>query len=58
MAFAFNPSFQGIKIEDTFLLGPDGLENLTVDPGWPTFDVAGRQRPRWLEVHAGAGETP
>jgi Xaa-Pro aminopeptidase len=50
MAFAFNPSFQGVKIEDTFLLGPDGLENLTVDPGWPTTTVQGRERPRWLEV--------
>ena len=56
MAFAFNPSFQGIKIEDTFLLGPDGLENLTVDPGWPTIAVQGRQRPRWLEVHADAAD--
>ena len=52
MAFAFNPSFQGVKIEDTFLLGPNGLENLTVDPSWPTADVQGRQRPRWLEVGA------
>jgi len=50
MAFAFNPSFQGVKIEDTFLLGPDGLENLTADPGWPGITVQGRQRPRWLEV--------
>lgn len=52
MAFAFNPSFQGIKIEDTFLLGPNGLENLTVDPAWPSVEVQGRGRPRWLEVHA------
>lgn len=52
MAFAFNPSFQGIKIEDTFLLGPDGLENLTYDPTWPSDLVQGRHRPRWLEVAA------
>jgi Xaa-Pro aminopeptidase len=60
MAFAFNPSFQGVKIEDTFLLGPDGLENLTVDPGWPTVTVQGRERPRWLEVTpaATAGTVP
>jgi Xaa-Pro aminopeptidase len=50
MAFAFNPSFQGIKIEDTFLLGPNGLENLTVDPAWPTVEVQGRARPQWLVV--------
>lgn len=55
MAFAFNPSFQGIKIEDTFLLGPNGLENLTVDPTWPTEQVQGRARPRWLEVGAADG---
>jgi len=50
MAFAFNPSFAGVKIEDTFLLGPDGLENLTFDPGWPAADVHGRKRPLWLEA--------
>jgi hypothetical protein len=50
MAFAFNPSFKGIKIEDTFLLQPEGLENLTVDPAWPATDVQGRMRPLWLEV--------
>lgn len=52
MAFAFNPSFAGVKIEDTFLLGPDGLENLTFDPGWPAVDVHGRKRPLWLEAQS------
>ncbi|QOY95635.1 M24 family metallopeptidase [Massilia sp. UMI-21] len=52
MAFALNPSFAGVKIEDTFLLGPDGLENLTFDPGWPAADVHGRKRPLWLEAQA------
>jgi Xaa-Pro aminopeptidase len=50
MAFAFNPSFAGLKIEDTFLLGPDGLENLTLDPDWPASSVQGRMRPLWLEA--------
>jgi Xaa-Pro aminopeptidase len=50
MAFAFNPSFTGIKIEDTFLLGPGGLENLTFDPDWPATTVQGRLRPLWLEA--------
>ena len=50
MALAFNPSFQGIKIEDTFLIGPHGLENLTLDPEWPALVVQGRARPLWLEV--------
>jgi hypothetical protein len=50
MAFAFNPSFDGLKIEDTFLLGPNGLENLTIDPSWPTTTIGGRPRPLWLEA--------
>jgi Xaa-Pro aminopeptidase len=50
MAFAFNPSFAGLKIEDTFLLGPDGLENLTFDADWPALNVQGRMRPLWLEA--------
>jgi Xaa-Pro aminopeptidase len=50
MAFAFNPSFAGMKIEDTFLLGPQGLDNLTLDPQWPAVIVHGRQRPLWLET--------
>ncbi|MEO7495399.1 MAG: M24 family metallopeptidase [Massilia sp.] len=50
MAVAFNPSFQGIKIEDTFLIGEHGLENLTCDPDWPALAVQGRMRPLWLEV--------
>jgi Xaa-Pro aminopeptidase len=50
MAFAFNPSFAGNKIEDTFLLGEKGLENLTLDPDWPATNVQGRMRPLWLEA--------
>ena len=50
MAFAFNPSFAGMKVEDTFLLGPGGLENLTSDPDWPATTIQGRTRPVWLEV--------
>ncbi len=51
MAFAFNPSFVGLKLEDTFLLGPQGLDNLTLDPRWPSVTVHGRQRPLWLETN-------
>ncbi len=50
MAFAFNPSFAGMKVEDTFLLGANGLENLTSDPDWPATTIQGRARPIWLEV--------
>lgn len=49
MALAFNPGFAGIKIEDTFLLGAGGLDNLTLDPHWPMAQVQGRARPLWLE---------
>lgn len=50
MAFALNPSFKGLKIEDTFVLQQGALENLTLDPGWPALDVQGRMRPLWLEA--------
>jgi Xaa-Pro aminopeptidase len=50
MAFAFNPGFDGVGIEDTFLLGPAGLENLTLDPQWPAANIGGRVRPLWLET--------
>jgi Xaa-Pro aminopeptidase len=47
-AVAWNPSLPGAKIEDTVLVGEAGLEILTVDPRWPTDDVAGRRRPALL----------
>lgn len=49
MAVAFNPSLPGAKIEDTFLLQADYLENLTFDPAWPTTTEQGRLRPLPLE---------
>ncbi|RMH55014.1 MAG: M24 family metallopeptidase [Deinococcus-Thermus bacterium] len=49
MALAWNPSLPGAKVEDTFLLGEDGLENLTFDPAWPMEEVEGRLRPRVYE---------
>lgn len=46
MAIAWNPSLPGAKIEDTFVILEDGkLENLTLDPNWPTVGVEGRLRP-------------
>lgn len=44
-AFGWNPSVPGLKVEDTVLAGDGGLEVLTVDPRWPTVEVAGRRRP-------------
>lgn len=47
-ALAWNPSLVGSKIEDTVLLRNGKLEVLTVDPAWPTFEYARRQRPDYL----------
>ncbi len=49
-ALAWNPSLRGCKIEDTAVVTPDGLETLTMDPGWPTVAVDGRRRPDALVV--------
>jgi hypothetical protein len=49
MAIAFNPSLPGIKLEDTFLIGDNGLENLTFDAAWPAVTQDGRQRALPLE---------
>lgn len=49
MAVAWNPSLRGAKVEDTFLIGENGLENLTLDPHWPMVKVEGRLRPGLLE---------
>ncbi len=48
MALAWNPSLEGAKVEDTFLLTAQGPENLTVDPNWPMETVNGRKRPSLL----------
>jgi len=39
-AFAWNPSLQGTKSEDTVICWEDGVEVLTATPGWPTIRVA------------------
>jgi len=52
MAIAFNPSLPGIKLEDTFLIRDDGLENLTFDPAWPAITHETRQRALPLEPEA------
>jgi Xaa-Pro aminopeptidase len=49
MAIALNPSLPGVKAEDTFLARADGLENLTLDPDWPSVEHGGRARPLPLE---------
>ncbi|WP_027480647.1 M24 family metallopeptidase [Deinococcus pimensis] len=51
MVLAWNPSLPGAKIEDTALLHMDGrLENLTLDPSWPTVTAPHGERPDVLEL--------
>jgi Xaa-Pro aminopeptidase len=50
MAIAWNPSLAGAKIEDTFVILKDRLENLTFDPNFPSIEVEGRLRPVPLEM--------
>lgn len=37
-AFAWNPSITGTKVEDTALLTENGIELITLSPGWPTIE--------------------
>lgn len=53
-AFAWNPSAPGAKIEDTVVVGSDGVEVLTRDQTWPTTDVGGLERPTTLVYGEGA----
>lgn len=48
MAVAWNPSLPGVKVEDTFLVTAEGLENITFDSRWPMLKVCGRMRPDLL----------
>jgi len=43
MPFAWNPTVQGAKCEDTVLVAEDGIETLTAAPDWPTttYDAVG-----------------
>jgi antitoxin VapB len=44
-AIAWNPSAEGLKVEDTVITTESGLKILTVDAEWPMVEVAGRNRP-------------
>ena len=37
--FAWNPTVQGAKMEDTILAFADHVENITETPGWPTIST-------------------
>jgi Xaa-Pro aminopeptidase len=49
-AFAWNPTVQGTKSEDTVVLDGGTLRVLTTIVGWPTIDVGAWPRPAILEV--------
>ncbi len=51
-AVAWNPTVQGAKSEDTFLVGEDGNEMITNSDTWPSITVADGafERPGILEV--------
>ena len=44
-AIAWNPSAEGLKVEDTIVTSASGLEILTIDSSWPTVEISGRKRP-------------
>ena len=46
---AWNPTGKGWKAEDTILATNSGVEILTGDPNWPTFEVNRRTRPFILQ---------
>ena len=47
-AIAWNPSAEGLKVEDTLITTANGIEILTLGSGWPTVEVDGRLRPAIL----------
>ena len=48
MVVAWNPSGDGVKVEDTCLVTADGVRPLCTDPDWPSVEVGGRSRPDLL----------
>jgi len=51
MAYAWNPTVQGAKSEDTFLVTADGFENLTSTGDWPSERAAAVGYDATLERH-------
>ena len=47
-AFAWNPTADGVKVEDTLLRTPQGWEVLTEDVRWPSVEFDGMRRPAAL----------
>lgn len=49
-AIAWNPSAEGLKVEDTLITKSDGFDFITLESNWPTIEVAGRTRPAIQEI--------
>jgi Xaa-Pro aminopeptidase len=49
-AIAWNPSAEGLKVEDTLITTSTGFEFLTLGKGWPTIELDGRIRPAIAEI--------
>ena len=49
-AYAWNPTVQGTKSEDTVVLEAGNLRVVKAMPGWPTLDVGALPRPAILEI--------
>jgi Xaa-Pro aminopeptidase len=47
-AIAWNPSGEGLKIEDTLITTESGFEFITLTQGWPSVEISGRTRPDLL----------
>jgi len=52
MAYAWNPTVQGAKSEDTFLVSQDTVETLTATGDWPTTTVQAVDDDLKLDRHA------
>jgi len=52
MAYAWNPSVEGAKSEDTILVTEDGFETLTATGDWPTGEVSAVDDGPTLQRHA------
>jgi Xaa-Pro aminopeptidase len=49
-AIAWNPSAEGLKVEDTLVTNSGGFDFVTLGENWPTIEVQGRIRPAIQEI--------
>ncbi|MFM7139261.1 MAG: peptidase M24, partial [Actinomycetes bacterium] len=49
-AIAWNPSAEGLKVEDTLITNENDFDFITLGAKWPTVDVSGRRRPAIQEI--------